>query len=93
MTSRHQFQEHTRSYYAETVNEKIEYPVLQGEKTADICVIGGGFTGVATALDLAVCDLNEVVDYYRLSTDKRMLYGGRSNYSGRGRDHRYVGKI
>jgi glycine/D-amino acid oxidase-like deaminating enzyme len=33
--------------------------------------------------DLAVCDLNEVVDYYRLSTDKRMLYGGRCNYSGR----------
>ena len=34
-------------------------------------------------LDLAVCDLNEVVDYYRLSTDRRMLYGGRCNYSGR----------
>ena len=34
-------------------------------------------------LDLAVCDLNEVVDYYRLSADKRMLYGGRCNYSGR----------
>jgi gamma-glutamylputrescine oxidase len=34
-------------------------------------------------LDLAVCDLNEVVDYYRLSPDKRMLYGGRCNYSGR----------
>jgi glycine/D-amino acid oxidase-like deaminating enzyme len=34
-------------------------------------------------LDLAVCDLNKVVDYYRLSTDKRLLYGGRCNYSGR----------
>ena len=34
-------------------------------------------------LDLAVCDLNEVVDYYRLSADRRMLYGGRCNYSGR----------
>ncbi len=34
-------------------------------------------------LDLAVCDLNEVVDYHRLSADKRMLYGGRCNYSGR----------
>ena len=34
-------------------------------------------------LDLAVCDSNEVVDYYRLSADGRMLYGGRCNYSGR----------
>jgi glycine/D-amino acid oxidase-like deaminating enzyme len=33
--------------------------------------------------DLAVCDMNEVVDYFRLSTDRRLLYGGRCNYSGR----------
>jgi len=33
--------------------------------------------------DLAVCDLNDIVDYYRLSADKRLLYGGRCNYSGR----------
>lgn len=33
--------------------------------------------------DLAVCDINEMLDYYRLSADKRMLFGGRCNYSGR----------
>ena len=33
--------------------------------------------------DLAVCDLNHVLDYYRLSADKRMLFGGRCNYSGK----------
>ena len=33
--------------------------------------------------DVAVCDLNEIVDYYRLSADKRLLFGGRCNYSGR----------
>jgi len=33
--------------------------------------------------DVAVCDLNNVVDYYRLSADKRLLYGGACNYSGR----------
>lgn len=32
---------------------------------------------------LAVCDSNEIVDYFRLSGDGRMLYGGRCNYSGR----------
>ena len=34
-------------------------------------------------LDVAVCDLNNVVDYFRLSADKRLLYGGACNYSGR----------
>jgi glycine/D-amino acid oxidase-like deaminating enzyme len=33
--------------------------------------------------DAAVCDLNEMLDYYRLSNDGRMLFGGRCNYSGR----------
>ena len=35
------------------------------------------------ALDVAVCDMHEVVDYYRLSADRRLLYGGACNYSGR----------
>lgn len=33
--------------------------------------------------DAAACDINEMLDYYRLSADGRMLYGGRCNYSGR----------
>jgi len=35
------------------------------------------------ALDLAVCDQNDIVDYFRLSADRRLLFGGRCNYSGR----------
>ena len=34
-------------------------------------------------LDIAICDMNNVPDYYRLSADRRMLFGGVSNYSGR----------
>ena len=34
-------------------------------------------------LDLAVCDLNNIMDYYRMSADNRLLFGGRCNYSGR----------
>jgi gamma-glutamylputrescine oxidase len=34
-------------------------------------------------LDVAVCDMNEILDYYRMSPDRRLLYGGRCNYSGR----------
>ncbi len=48
-----QKQEHTRSYYAATLNEITGYPVLEGSHTADVCVVGAGFTGVATALTLA----------------------------------------
>lgn len=32
--------------------------------------------------NLAVCDVNFVLDYYRLSADTRLLYGGRVSYSG-----------
>ena len=32
--------------------------------------------------DVAVCDMNEIVDYYRLTADRRLLYGGACNYSG-----------
>jgi glycine/D-amino acid oxidase-like deaminating enzyme len=53
MKAINQKQEHTSSYYAATVNEKTDYPELEGARTADICVVGAGFTGVATALTLA----------------------------------------
>jgi hypothetical protein len=33
--------------------------------------------------DAAVCDINNMLDYYRLSADRRMLFGGQCNYSGR----------
>jgi glycine/D-amino acid oxidase-like deaminating enzyme len=32
--------------------------------------------------DLAVCDPNFVLEYFRLSADKRMLFGARMNYAG-----------
>ena len=53
MRKSEQKQEHTGSYYAATVNEVTDYPVLEGAKSVDVCVVGGGFTGVATALTLA----------------------------------------
>jgi len=46
-------QHHTGSYYAATVNHETDFAPLQGEQEADVCVIGAGFTGVATALTLA----------------------------------------
>ena len=48
MRKEHQKQEHTSSYYAASVNEITNYPALEGSQSADVCVVGAGFTGVAT---------------------------------------------
>ena len=53
MKAAHQKQEHTSSYYAATANDHTRYPELEGSKKADICIVGAGFTGIATALTLA----------------------------------------
>ena len=45
--------DHTGSYYAATAAQSTPYEPLQGDVTADVCVIGGGFTGLASALTLA----------------------------------------
>ncbi len=44
---------HVKSYYAATANDHTRYPRLEGSVKADVCVVGGGFSGVATALTLA----------------------------------------
>lgn len=45
--------QHTGSYYAATANEATDYAPLRGAVSADVCVIGAGFTGISTALCLA----------------------------------------
>lgn len=44
--------EHTSTYYAATLGGHVTYPELMGQERADVCVIGGGFSGVSTALHL-----------------------------------------
>ena len=44
---------HPRSYYAATVNDRTSYPALEGDHETDVCVIGGGFSGLATAIEMA----------------------------------------
>lgn len=41
------------SYYAATANLLAEFPALDGPERCDVCVIGGGYTGVSAALHLA----------------------------------------
>jgi len=46
-------QDHTGSYYAATVNDVTDFAPLRGAQSADVCVVGAGFTGISTALHLA----------------------------------------
>lgn len=41
------------SYYAATAVGIADHPVLKGAERADVCVIGGGYTGLSAALNLA----------------------------------------
>ncbi|CAA0121750.1 Gamma-glutamylputrescine oxidoreductase [Halioglobus japonicus] len=52
---------HTASYYAATRNEIAAFPVLGDEVRCDVCVVGAGFTGIATALTLAERGYNVTV--------------------------------
>ena len=41
------------SYYVATARGLTDYPPLEGEQQADVCVIGAGFTGLSAAINLA----------------------------------------
>ncbi|MDX5361505.1 MAG: FAD-dependent monooxygenase, partial [Alphaproteobacteria bacterium] len=44
---------HPDSYYAASVNPSPERPECVGEMHVDVCIIGGGLTGLSAALTLA----------------------------------------
>jgi gamma-glutamylputrescine oxidase len=52
---------HVNSYYAATAIGLRDYPRLQGEIRCDVCVVGGGFTGLSAALHLAERDYDVVL--------------------------------
>ena len=52
---------HPASYYVATAKAMVKYPALAGAERADVCVIGGGFTGVSAALNLAEKGLDVVL--------------------------------
>ena len=45
--------QHAPSYYAASANRSLTCPPLAGEVRADVCIVGGGFSGLSTALELA----------------------------------------
>jgi gamma-glutamylputrescine oxidase len=53
--------DHAPSYYAATANRKDIRPPLQGSETADVCIVGAGFTGISAALELLERGLSVIV--------------------------------
>jgi len=45
--------DYPNSYYEATRNRQIELETLDGSCRADVCIIGGGYTGLSSALHLA----------------------------------------
>ena len=41
------------SYYAASANEQPQYPTLESDIEVDVCVVGGGFAGLSSAIELA----------------------------------------
>jgi gamma-glutamylputrescine oxidase len=41
------------SYYVATANRQLDLPQLQEDETADVCIIGAGYTGLSSAIHLA----------------------------------------
>ena len=45
--------EYPASHYAATAAPLDRFPILKGQHRADVCVVGGGYTGLSAALHLA----------------------------------------
>ena len=53
--------EHVASWYAASAPSHPAYPKLRGEVSTDVCVIGGGYTGLSTAIHLRKLGFNVVL--------------------------------
>ncbi|MER9224515.1 FAD-binding oxidoreductase [Mesorhizobium sp. M0012] len=50
-----------RSWYEDTAGPRPEYPALDGDRTCDVVIVGGGFTGLSAAAHLATTGADVVL--------------------------------
>ena len=66
------------NYYSATANSSFARPSLLERKSAKICIVGGGFAGINTALGLAERGVNDVV----LCEAKKLAFGASGRNGG-----------
>ena len=65
------------SWYEATAGERPSYPALDGDCTADVAIIGGGFTGLSAAAHLAKAGTDVVlIEAYRFGDGASGRNGG-----------------
>ncbi|MEX6502042.1 NAD(P)/FAD-dependent oxidoreductase [Pseudomonas zhanjiangensis] len=87
--------ERSPSYYSASLNQETDYPTLQGEVSVDVAIIGGGFTGVATAVELAERGLRvAIVEANKIGWGATGRNGGQvtGSLSGEGAMHKQMRK-
>ena len=81
-----------QSYYQATRNLEIDQPSLTGENEADVCIIGGGYTGLSSALYLANEGVNVVlIESNTIASGASGVNGGQVS-GGMRRDQFYLEK-
>jgi gamma-glutamylputrescine oxidase len=66
-----------RSWYEDTVGSRPTYPALDGDRQADVVIIGGGFTGLSAATHLAKAGTDVVlIDAHRFGDGASGRNGG-----------------
>ncbi len=87
--------ERCNSYYTATLNQETDYPTVQGTVQVDVAIIGGGFTGVATAVELAERGLKvAVIEANKIGWGATGRNGGQvtGSLSGEGAMHKQMSK-
>ena len=87
--------ERCKSYYTATLNQETSYPTLQGQVSVDVVIIGGGFTGVATAVELSERGLKvAIVESNKIGWGATGRNGGQvtGSLSGEGAMHKQMSK-
>ena len=84
--------EYPPSYYAATKTALAPFDALHGETRADVCIIGGGYTGLSAALHLAQKGVNVVLlEAQRLGFGASGRNGGQVG-SGQRQDQNWIEK-